>query len=139
MNLDNELVEPVSTSQELSTMEITTVERFDRKKLAYIVNNWDSLSLDRIDKTAKDQALKQLRKYWANASNGRISVKYYQPHTGGRYMARDGLSQQSMIREVRHTIAGHLYIDIDIVNAAPTTLQQYCVKRNIPCPALTSY
>lgn len=46
------------------------------------------------------------------------------------------MSLQSMPTALRHTISGHLYTDIDMVNCHPSLLVQYCDKHNIPCPSL---
>ncbi len=42
-------------------------------------------------------------------------------------------------REVRHTIANHLYQDVDVKNAHPVILAFLCKQRKIPCPLLEEY
>ena len=44
-----------------------------------------------------------------------------------------------MPKEFRQTICKNEYIDIDIENAAPTILSNYCKLKNIECPNLTEY
>lgn len=53
--------------------------------------------------------------------------------------ARGSLSLQCMFREVRNTIARDYYHDVDMANAHPVILRQFCDKLGIPCPVLASY
>jgi hypothetical protein len=68
-----------------------------------------------------------------------MTINYSRANFGlGRLDAR-GPSLQTVPRIVRHTISAAFYYDIDIVNCAPTLLSQYCIKHDIPTPALASY
>lgn len=57
----------------------------------------------------------------------------------GRLYARGSLGLQSIKRGVRHMIARSRYYDIDMVNAQPNLLYQYCQKNGIECPNLQKY
>ena len=57
----------------------------------------------------------------------------------GAFFAKGSLSLQSLPREVRHTISKDFYYDIDIVNAQPEILYQYCKRHNLETPNLKEY
>jgi hypothetical protein len=57
-------------------------------------------------------------------------VGYKQTHKDiGRYFAKGPFSLQSLPKEVRHTISKDYYYDVDIVNAHPVILHQYCKQK----------
>ena len=69
-----------------------------------------------------------------------IKVNYKQNHKDiGRFFARGSLSLQSLPREIRHTISKDYYHDIDIINAHPEILYQYCKRYNLETPNLREY
>lgn len=72
---------------------------------------------------------------------GAIRVEYRRTGKAscGRQFAVGGLSLQSLVKEVRCTIAHDHYNDIDIVNAHPVILDQYCDKYGIQAPYLKQY
>lgn len=57
----------------------------------------------------------------------------------GRQFAREGRSLQSVAREIRHTVSGEYYHDIDMVNAHPTLLLQYCDKKGYAIERIRHY
>jgi len=57
----------------------------------------------------------------------------------GRRYADNSLSLQNFQREIRHALCYDNKIDIDIVNAHPVLIVQYCRKNNISCPFLNQY
>jgi len=57
----------------------------------------------------------------------------------GRRYAEKSLSLQNFEREIRWALCYDDKIDIDIVNAHPVLISQYCLKNNIPCPSLKEY
>ena len=75
------------------------------------------------------------------SSGGKLSVEYHQPdgRAFGRFFADNSVSLQMMQREIRHTIAGEFYDDVDMVNAHPIILMQLCAKHEIDCVRLTEY
>ena len=58
--------------------------------------------------------------------------------TYGRLFAQNS-SLQGLPREIRNSIAYGLYYDIDMKNAHPTLLNQYCQKNGIRCDILEQY
>lgn len=110
---------------------ITLTEKVDEVKLLKL------LASDKITKEQKNM----LYKYKNKIKDSYVTVNYHYSKTSnmGRLFAEKGLSYQSFSRKIRHTLAVDLYYDIDMVNAAPTTLQQYCKKNNIECPYLIRY
>lgn len=93
-----------------------------------------------------DNEKKQLTKYRKSVRNNKLDVLYKysrnidaEPHMGGRMFAKGGLSLQSFRKEIRHTLAKDLYIDIDIVNCHPVILKQICNKNSWKCERLEEY
>lgn len=57
----------------------------------------------------------------------------------GRLFAKGSISLQSMQRSIRHTLAHDIYNDIDMKNAHPTIMLQYCKKHKYPCDGIEYY
>ena len=136
-----------SNSDEIkeTTVRTTWIERLDVDKLAYICSDQPGmrqyLSYNEDDPSWDPLCIP--RKILAKSRNGKIEVEYTQssksePNTG-RYYARGSMGQQSMAREIRHTVAGEFYDDVDIVNAHPVILAWKCDEFKIPCPLLKEY
>jgi hypothetical protein len=69
-----------------------------------------------------------------------IKVKYKITKINyGRVTAIKGLSLGSIKREIRHILSNENYVDIDIVNAHPSIIEQICITNNINCIYLTKY
>lgn len=118
-------------------------EKVDLQALKYMVVNFDDLYpllgrfVDRqysvIDKEQARSVLTEfLRK---KVETNMVGYKYASRAKSGRLYSV-GPSLQGISRVVRHTIARDLYWDVDMKNAHPVLLGEYCHKHNIPCPAL---
>lgn len=87
--------------------------------------------------------LKQLSKYAKNynKTNNLVKVRYTRSDLVefGRVNPDKALGLHSIRREVRHTLAKDLLVDIDIVNAHPVILNQLCEKFNYPNKCLNKY
>lgn len=121
---------------------IRMTEHFDQRALRYCLENWETLPLREETRAADDKWVPKeiCEKYLAFADEGLIEVSYKQTwHGTGRFFARGGLSLQGMPREIRHTIARDLYHDIDMVNAHPVLLLQWCERKGLETPALRRY
>jgi hypothetical protein len=84
----------------------------------------------------------QLKKYYGMIKDDTVEVKYYFSKNlmdKGRLYADKSLSLQNFKKEIRHYLARDDYIDIDMVNAHPTIIYQYCKKHNIECSYLEYY
>lgn len=84
----------------------------------------------------------QLIKYKESTyPNGIIPVIYKRPlgYSYGRVYPKLSMSLCSLRQEIRHTIAGDVYVDIDIQNAHPDIVYQTLKSNNIPCPMLEKY
>lgn len=122
----------------------TALEKVDLAALRIIADNYNELAIkdDREDHDGKAFDPLMLRKYLKKVRNGDIPVTYCYSKKAkdhGRQYANGALSLQSFPRAVRHTIAKDLYHDIDIVNAHPTILVQYCEKHGYACDKLLYY
>jgi hypothetical protein len=114
----------------------------DRTAMEWVVNHFDALHPDL--KPPDAQNLFDMCKAYLRDAKGKSLQVQYLPARGkpahvGRLYAAHGLGMQALEKEVRHTIARDLYHDVDMVNAQPTILVQFCEKHGIPCPSLTDY
>ena len=81
------------------------------------------------DKASRTILNTYLNKY-DEGKNG-IQVKYHQPRDDiplGRYFAEKSLSLQNFSKPIRHTLVKDTHTDIDMVNAHPQMLFQFCNK-----------
>ena len=134
-------------------MEITNItyltftELFNNDIALKIVNNWEilieQLPAERqqklIEKKHNHDYLLSLKKMIK--TKGINNVKYEQSKNlkdKGRLFAKSA-SLQNLPREIRGALAYENYYDIDMVNAHPVILAQYCKKNDIDCPILDEY
>ena len=133
-------------SETLSFCEI-----FDATKLQYIIDNYDEIkddirtsSTDRLNNINIDP-LVLVKKYLYKSKPTKIpnintiNVSYKQNKNIGRHFAVGSLSLQNIPREIRHTIASDLYLDIDIKNAHPEFICQYAEKHNLSNKYIKKY
>ncbi len=118
---------------------MTLTERFNDASLGFIISHFDSFQFR--PETDSSNALTLLKKYRASAATpGARTVTYHRATPGhGRLFADGGLSLQSMPREIRNAIAFQAYDDVDMVNAHPNLLLQFCEQHALPCEALRHY
>jgi P4 family phage/plasmid primase-like protien len=75
-----------------------------------------------------------------NKKDDCFKVKYnLSKHKWGRINAVDGLTLSIFHRPTRHALSMDEYIDIDLVNAQPYTLNQICKQNNYHVPELDAY
>ena len=115
------------------------IETFNQHKLNYIIENKDQFDFKITDPSY--DPIKQMKKYLGKSNNGKLTVDYHQAHgrAFGRWFANESCSLQNLPREVRHTIAGEFYLDIDMVNAHPTLLVQICKNHGIECEEIEDF
>lgn len=123
-------------------------ERININKGLKIIHHWDelvkSLPIERQNKIKENKLIHDpilsLKKICKNNNNVN-SVKYgfsKNSKTYGRLFAKCA-SLQNLPREFRGALAYGLYHDIDIKNAHPTFLNQYCQKIGIKSDYLNEY
>lgn len=125
------------------------IEKFDRKKLKYILLNWDEyeskcIEYDNVDDSDNNYNPKSILEKYLDKSKGTdlVEVKYKKSENSkkfGRWFAEGALSIQNMPRKVRHTICKGLWIDIDFKNCHPVLLEQLCIAYDIDCPYINKY
>lgn len=126
---------------------ITFTELFNTEIALKIVNNWDILieqlpperQQKLLEKKSNHDYLLSLKKMIK--TKGINNVKYEQSKSlkdKGRLFAKSA-SLQNLPREIRGALAYENYYDIDMVNAHPTILSQYCNKNDIQCLTLDEY
>ena len=113
-----------------------------------ILQNWDDI-LSKIpegrkmfiqDKQKEFDPLISLKKICKNKSP--INNVSYLPSKNLKYMGRlfaQSASLQNLPREFRGAIANGFYYDLDMKNAHPSILLQYCKKNDIKCDNLEYY
>jgi hypothetical protein len=114
------------------------VEVFDAAKLQHIVANkkhYAALLSDSQSRSPED-CLIVAEKYLANSQNGTKQVEYTKPRGRGRWQPEKSQSLGTLTRQIRHTIAGELYDDLDIDNCHPSLLVQMCGRMGLDTPIL---
>lgn len=123
-------------------------ENFWRKKLKYMLLNWDvyeKICIEYDNGANEDdyQPKQMLDKYLDKAKGlDYVEVKYKKSANSkkyGRWFAEGSLSIQNMPRKIRHTICKGLWIDLDFKNCHPVILEQLCKQYAIECPLLHEY
>ena len=122
-------------------------ERIDVAKLKYVMRHYteykDVLNLrsDRhVDNMSTSPHVLNMR-YLArcDAKTGVLRVRYRQRDGKGRFTAIQSVSLQCMQRQIRHTVAGEFYIDIDIVNCHPVITLHMMEEEGLDCDELEAY
>jgi len=125
---------------------IQKIEVIDLKALKWLINNFDTLDIDR----PANQSLKQLenqkytdldilKRMLGNCRKNRtLKTEYKQGgnKNRGRYYVTRGIGLSALMRELRAVLARDSYYDVDIVNCDPVLLLQFCEK-NIPWVTIT--
>ena len=117
----------------------SATEKINVHALRVIIDNWDDLDIPGLWE-GFDPVI--LRRYLDKVRGDEVMVKYTHSKEAkdhGRRYAVGSLSLQSFPRVVRHSIAKDMYYDIDMVNAHPTILLQYCEKNGYGCNHLKHY
>jgi hypothetical protein len=83
----------------------------------------------------------QLEKYLGKMKKGRIPITYKRSSNNpyGRSNPEKALGLYPIRREIRHTLAEHIFDDYDIKNAHPDILLQLCIADGIECEPLRAY
>ena len=126
-----------TTTETVLLEEVEKMEVFDVDFARELKGNPD------VPKEDRDR----LRRYMKKAVNGNhVKVTYKLGKAMrtanlplGRLCAVEGLGLQSFPRDLRSALAGRFYWDVDIVNAQPTLLLQYCERNGWECSALKRY
>lgn len=119
----------------LATIEV--IEVVDVEKLQIIYEN-------RVKLLENGQQQSVLINYYNNtmAHKGRRPVTYKQKDSGngfGRFSPQNGTSLQNIRKEIRSSIASHLYKQLDISNAHPWLLLSHTESLGWDTPCLRSY
>jgi len=115
-------------------ISITKTEKFNSSRLAQLLNNPSITPDDRAILRAIKSGTRNLCYFDVTYKLGK-SVKM---EAIGRYYPIKG-GGQSLSRDIRAALYGEFYHDVDIVNAQPTILTQYCDKNGWKCDALKDY
>jgi len=116
-------------------VSITKTEVFDADMASWILKNVP---------LGKDDKMAQTRYYRKGANGNHVVVTYklgkdVRHEFLGRFCAVKGVGLQALPRQVRNALAAKYYWDLDMENAQPTLLAQYCDKNGIVCSAVKKY
>ena len=127
-------------SQKLSNLN--NMATFTLKEKYDIVNSQKILHSDIID----DEYKGSLKKYLKHGKSGSVEVEYTQEDIGRLKIRVKGLkedegciNQSIMYREAKAALCKSNYVDLDMVNAHPTFMEQIFLSNKYPCPVLTEY
>ena len=126
-----------TTTTELYPEEVGKIEVFDVEFARALKAHPD------IPKEERDK-LKRYLKKCENVNHVRVVYKLgklmrTQHLNLGRLCASEGIGLQTFSRDVRAALAGRYYFDVDVVNAQPTIILQYCEREGWECSALRRY
>lgn len=120
----------MSKSTKKRKVIVTLFEKIDKETLSRLISSTQ----------LTDEEKNTLYQYKRKLHDGRVQVNYFFSDIGfGRLYAEKSLSLQNFKKGIRHALANDTYIDIDMVNAHPVILAQYCKKENIDCKLLDDY
>ena len=133
-------IKPI-TKKVIKCSEIVLTENYDSNKLKFAIKHPELFFKDYKPDSSKCQdRLTQLKKTLSDIDCfGNLRVKYFQKDGYARYYAKNNIGFQPMKREVRHTLCSKDYYDIDIENAHPVILNQWCEQNNIRHKYLDNY
>lgn len=123
---------------------ITLYERVDKSTLMKLINS-TLLKTTFNNKYAKklyQNEKQQLIRYASLIDDkGRIPITYTKNSNNkyGRSNPSHALGLYPIRREIRHTLAEDLWVDLDVKNAHPDMLVQLCQENEIPCSHLKKY
>lgn len=124
-----------------ATAKPSFVEQVDRTALEFCIERYDTLPMRQTVKEDPETREKLIDYYNKLDTDGKVKITYKQSTDileRGRWFSV-GPSLQNIAREIRHTIAGKYYYDLDLVNAHPVLLSQICAKKRIVCTKLNEY
>jgi len=116
-------------------VSITKTEKFDVEFVKQLIDNPSVLKEER-------EKLKRIMKERVRGNELDIVYKLgknCKHEYLGRLCSLRGLGLQNLQKDIRAALTSELYWDIDMVNAQPTILKQYCEKNGFDCTLLKKY
>ena len=127
-------------SQKLS--QLNNMNSFTLKEKYDIVNSQKILHSEILD----DEYKGSLKKYLKHGKSGSVEVEYTQEDIGRLKIRikdlKEGetcINQSLMYREAKSALCKKNYVDLDMVNAHPTFMEQIFTANKYLCPVLTQY
>ena len=119
------------------SIDITILDKLIHSNLLLLTPWINPKTGARVNFANEKEQLISLRK---KVVDGLLTVNYRPPSIGfGRVFPNRSLSLCSIRCEIRHTLARHKYVDIDLENAHPAILKQICDYNKIECKFLPEY
>ncbi len=126
----------------MNIIDLDFVELIDLEKLKNIVKNFDSIGIKwgkRSERKDRDSQKAILKRYLAKMKQqGITSYNYAMGKDIGRLFVQ-GVGLQNIKKEIRATICSDFYKDIDLKNAQPHLLNEFCKKNKITANVLNEY
>ncbi len=128
---------------------IKLVEQIDLLALRVALSNIGELEEKFVggkSKADRKSAIARAKNYYdiakkhasADKTAASVPITYHQMHGFGRYVAAHSCGLQGLSKQFRHTICKARH-DVDVVNAFPTFLIQWCKLRGVSCRHLEYY
>ena len=131
---ENKIMEKLSILNNMKTFTLN--ERFNYKNAIKLLHS------DLLDEDYK----RSLSKYLSKCKEGKVEVEYIQNDIGRLNIKvkdlKEGetcISQPVMWRECKSALCKDYYVDLDMVNAHPTFLEQVLKDKGMDCPILSFY
>ena len=115
------------------------IEKINEYVLDYILDKKKTIFPNSYSKEYKVQLIDNLNKYKNKLKNGSIETSYSQRGSTLQGRIYSKLSLQMFPKEVRNSLAISKYIDVDIVNAQHSIMNNYADDNNICKPNLENY
>ena len=131
------LYEQPSILHDIELIEIPNIENIEKllkSDLLQLVEHWSKLYANERNHIESYKSLIDI--------NNKVKVRYLKKdkyNYFGRVYCKEHMGAISLRKEIRGTIFGDIYTDIDIANCHPSLFLQIAQMYEIDCPELTNY
>lgn len=129
------MMEPCETAVVVPDMCVAKTELFDAEFAAQLVDNKNVIKEER----EKLKRMLKERRCGNEFHNTYKLGKNCKHEFLGRWCSLKGNGLQNLQGDIRAAIAQKYYTDVDMVNAQPVLLSQYCAAKCWACPVLNEY
>jgi hypothetical protein len=121
--------------------KIELKEYYNKKVVKYVLDHINDIEYRLIEDPNSFNPKQMIEKHLKNVMNtkdGYINI-LYENINDNRFHSKNKASYQGMMREFRSLLCHLDFYDIDMKNAQPSLLLQYCEKNKIKCKHLKKY
>lgn len=126
----------------MNIIDLDFYELIDLTKLKNLIKNWDSIDIKwgkRSERKDSDSQKSIVKRYFYKMKAGTATTYNFAvgKDIGRLFVQNTGL--QSIKKEIRSTICSEFYKDIDLKNAQPNLLNEFCKKNKLEVRILNEY